>query len=202
MKMKVCGSCKVEKPVNQFYPSRDKYDGYCKPCRRIRDKARNVRYSDPAKKAAQRNSKLKSLYGITSQEYEAMLDLQNGVCAICLSKETRIIRGKIAPLVVDHDHHTGKVRSLLCHSCNVRLSVIEDEQFMLLSRYYLRRHGQSFICDSTPEEINGLIEVLEWKNSFRPGQEETKTPSREYIEAARAAQDWIAENHPPERTLL
>lgn len=38
--------------------------------------------------------------------------------------------------------------------------------------------------------------------TFRPGQEETKTPSREYIDAARAAQDWITENHTPERTLL
>ncbi len=40
------------------------------------------------------------------------------------------------------------------------------------------------------------------RRTFRPGQEESKTPSREYIEAARAVQDWIAENHPPERTLL
>lgn len=39
-------------------------------------------------------------------------------------------------------------------------------------------------------------------NTYRIGQEDTKTPSREYVEAARAAQDWIAENHPPERTLL
>jgi hypothetical protein len=35
-----------------------------------------------------------------------------------------------------------------------------------------------------------------WR-TFRPGQEQTKTPSREYVEAARAAQDWIAANYPP-----
>lgn len=35
-----------------------------------------------------------------------------------------------------------------------------------------------------------------WR-TFRPGQEQSKTPSREYVEAAREAQDWIAANHPP-----
>lgn len=32
-----------------------------------------------------------------------------------------------------------------------------------------------------------------WR-TFRPGQEKSKTPSREYIEAAKAAQDWISEH--------
>lgn len=41
--------------------------------------------------------------------------------------------------------------------------------------------------------------------AFRPGQEETKTPSREYVAAAREVQQWIAANHPPppaEETLI
>lgn len=33
--------------------------------------------------------------------------------------------------------------------------------------------------------------------TFRPGQEITKTPSRDYVAAAQKAQEWIAENHPP-----
>ena len=33
--------------------------------------------------------------------------------------------------------------------------------------------------------------------AYRPGQESTKSPSREYVEAARRAQDWIRANHPP-----
>lgn len=43
-----------------------------------------------------------------------------------------------------------------------------------------------------PEELRLRI----WR-TFRPGQEKTKTPSREYVEAARAAQDWIAANTEP-----
>lgn len=42
-----------------------------------------------------------------------------------------------------------------------------------------------------PKHIQDAI----W-GAFRPGQEISKTPSREYIEAARAAQDWIAANYP------
>lgn len=38
--------------------------------------------------------------------------------------------------------------------------------------------------------------------AYRPGQEETKTPSRRYVEVAREVQDWIAANHPPEAKLL
>lgn len=41
-----------------------------------------------------------------------------------------------------------------------------------------------------------------WK-SFRPGQEDAKTPSREYVEAAKAVQAWIEANHPtPQRPML
>jgi hypothetical protein len=40
-----------------------------------------------------------------------------------------------------------------------------------------------------------------WR-TYRSGQEQTKTPSREYVEAARAVRAWIEENHPPERKLL
>lgn len=48
-----------------------------------------------------------------------------------------------------------------------------------------------------PDHLRRLI----WQ-TYRPGQEQSKTPSRAYVEAAQAVQKWIAENHPPERKLL
>lgn len=33
--------------------------------------------------------------------------------------------------------------------------------------------------------------------TFRPGQENDGRPSRDYLEVARAIQEWIAANHPP-----
>lgn len=76
-----------------------------------------------------------------------MAKIQNNRCAICLSPEKRKMYGEKPRLVVDHNHVTGKVRELLCASCNGRLGSIEDEQFMLLARRYLRRHGQEFVND-------------------------------------------------------
>lgn len=58
---------------------------------------------------------LRRAYGITSEQYDAMLAAQGGVCAICKSEP------KKNRLHVDHDHDTGRVRGLLCVACNSRL---------------------------------------------------------------------------------
>lgn len=46
-----------------------------------------------------------------------------------------------------------------------------------------------------PKQIRDRI----WR-TYRPGQEITATPSRDYVEAAREAQEWIAAQQPA--TLL
>jgi hypothetical protein len=51
-------------------------------------------------------------YGVTEEEYRALLDAQEGRCAIC---RRRPVNRRLA---VDHDHNTGKVRGLLCYTCN------------------------------------------------------------------------------------
>lgn len=51
-------------------------------------------------------------YGITEAQYKEMFDAQDGRCAICGRKPVR------RRLAVDHDHNTGKVRGLLCYTCN------------------------------------------------------------------------------------
>jgi hypothetical protein len=48
-----------------------------------------------------------------------------------------------------------------------------------------------------PDHLRSKI----WR-AFRPGQEISKTPSREYVEVAREVQDWIAEHYPPTGLLL
>ncbi len=58
---------------------------------------------------------LKKTFGISEEEYTQMLLKQNGVCAICGEAEKR------RNLAIDHDHHTGKIRALLCMRCNVKI---------------------------------------------------------------------------------
>lgn len=68
----------------------------------------------------------KTRYGVSLEQYVEMLEDQHGVCAICGHPETKVCNGRIQPLSVDHDHRTGKTRSLLCHQCNIRVGCFES----------------------------------------------------------------------------
>lgn len=121
---KVCLECSIEKPISEFYlnnkPEHSKgrsWNPRCKPC--FLEKQRKE-YNP----VARRNSKLKSAYGITLEDYEQMLFLQNGLCAIC---KTNTPNGKDSVFHVDHNHNTGKVRGLLCHSCNVGIGSLKED---------------------------------------------------------------------------
>lgn len=66
-------------------------------------------------------TRISKQYGINADDYVGMLRLQDGVCAICRSRQKDIRR-----LVVDHDHGTGAVRGLLCSHCNSALGFLRD----------------------------------------------------------------------------
>lgn len=61
------------------------------------------------------------LYGITPEEYQKLVDEQNGVCKICSGTDS----GR--PLSVDHCHKTKRIRGLLCTRCNLGLGYFKDE---------------------------------------------------------------------------
>lgn len=79
-----------------------------------------------------REYRLKTKFGISLEEYNSLLERQHGVCAICgLGESSRDKKGKIRPLMVDHDHKTGKVRGLLCSKCNIGLGQFNDSPTVL-----------------------------------------------------------------------
>jgi hypothetical protein len=69
----------------------------------------------------------KRLYGITEDDFQRMLKEQNYVCKICLQPETATRNGKVKRLSIDHCHTTGKVRGLICHSCNTVIGRYKDD---------------------------------------------------------------------------
>lgn len=87
---------------------------YMKNSEAYRRRERAWRAANPEKyKASVFRTRLRSEYGITPEQYEAMLRRQAGVCAIC-RRPPRVNR-----LSVDHDHGPLKtVRGLACHVCN------------------------------------------------------------------------------------
>jgi hypothetical protein len=81
---------------------------------------------------------------ITRDQYHEMLKTQENKCAICKNPETRRnVRGtEITRLCIDHCHKTGKVRQLLCHSCNTGIGKFKDSVALLQEAIeYLRKHN-------------------------------------------------------------
>jgi hypothetical protein len=71
----------------------------------------------------QREQAMKRKYGITTKDYEVMVEAQNNECAICFAPGEQERNGR---LVIDHCHASGKVRGLLCNKCNLLLGHAND----------------------------------------------------------------------------
>lgn len=83
-----------------------------------------------------KDKELRKKYGISVEDYEALLVHQSGACGVCLD------RPKL--LVVDHDHATGEVRGLLCNTCNIGLGSYRDDP-KRLARAILYLLGDSWV---------------------------------------------------------
>ena len=77
---------------------------------------------------------MRDRYGITVEQYEAMLEQQGGVCAVCGRSDLEFH--------IDHDHSTGVVRGVLCGLCNKGLGQFKDSPDLLeAAAAYLRRQS-------------------------------------------------------------
>lgn len=75
---------------------------------------------------------------------EVLLKLQNGKCGIC--ERTLQATGpgfdRVGRGAIDHDHVTGKIRGILCQSCNIKLGRLEgkfDDDWLLSAMVYLNK---------------------------------------------------------------
>jgi len=90
----------------------------------------------------QKNKDLKKIYGIGIDWFNEQYKLQNGLCMICDQPETAIIRGRKISLAVDHCHDTGKVRCLLCRSCNNAIGMLKhDPNILRKAAEYLEKNS-------------------------------------------------------------
>ena len=126
---KQCSQCGETKPATvQHFGYSKKYKGnlrgQCRVCRRENGKKRDpqkrheefrkIYYKDLSlSRNKGRASHFKKKYGLTVKAYENMFIEQQFKCAIC-----GIHQSDTRKFHVDHNHETGKVRKLLCPSCN------------------------------------------------------------------------------------
>src|SRR5919106_489648 len=106
-----CSRCKNEKPPEDFNLARNFSRGrqyWCRECARdaARERIWEWRQSlDPKVRARyDRSSNLMRLYGLSLDEYDALVADQGSACAICGEPP---VKGRGRRLVVDHDHQTG-----------------------------------------------------------------------------------------------
>jgi len=118
---KVCTSCGIEKEAAAFYLSKDAYlSSKCRPCHN-KESIKWMKANPEKTKETARKVKLKKKYGISVEEYNKMLEEQEGRCFLCEKTHSRRM------LNVDHCHTSGKIRRLLCDRCNMAMGLIKDD---------------------------------------------------------------------------
>lgn len=132
---KLCPDCEQTKPLNEFYPNKRTthgYNVYCIECSYKRhDKWRRANKDQAAENGRRwrknnperfKDHMMKRHHGLPLGSYQKMLAEQNGCCAIC-GTDTPNGQGRFH---LDHCHDTGKIRGLLCHSCNLAIGYFRD----------------------------------------------------------------------------
>jgi hypothetical protein len=126
-----CARCQEVKPLEDFNRHPTKTNGrasYCKLCVSSNSKTWYLTKG--------RERWLRKTYGIGLDEYNALVEKQEGRCAAC----GRLPEGRA--LDVDHDHTYGRVRGLLCMRCNLAIGHLGDDPdaIVALAMYLLRSY--------------------------------------------------------------
>lgn len=126
---KHCSVCAILKPLDGYTfdgRAKDGRQSRCRECTREYHKSYYKKNKEAVKAKStenyhnNRDTYLKRAYNITEEQYQAMVVVQCGTCAVC---------GEIPDkrLSIDHDHNCcpgasscGKcIRGLLCQTCNL-----------------------------------------------------------------------------------
>lgn len=113
-----CFQCRVVKSFDDFYNRGGGEKGKRQPCKDC------------------------SYWNTTTRQYKLTLSQAKKLrsrrtCSICKSKSN---------LVIDHNHVTGKVRAVICHSCNMVLGFCKEDISLLEKiKEYLIKHESPYI---------------------------------------------------------
>lgn len=107
-----CSKCREWKDPSAFSKNKSQKNGLnyaCQSCMKVHTR----KYNLPAK------------YGISVAQYAEKLLAQGGKCACCGVQFNYESKRADRPCV-DHNHKTGEVRDLLCHTCNLTAGALKD----------------------------------------------------------------------------
>jgi hypothetical protein len=132
---RICSVCYETKKLSAFIPHAQCTFGYTRVCTDCGNKKSiENRRQNPI---AYKSNKLVYRYGITNEQFEALLELQKYRCAICEIHQNEL-PNKQKILYIDHDHKTGKVRGLLCPKCNSFIGYLDKDNHLDKALQYLK----------------------------------------------------------------
>lgn len=130
----ICVGCKQSLAIDEFSKANIKYKyPRCRPC------ASKMNHSLASRRQENRFFRK---YGITYETYEKMSKNQGNLCAICNNPQIikHIVRNE--NLCLDHCHKSGKIRGLLCASCNIGIGHFKDNpEYLIAAAEYLKKHS-------------------------------------------------------------
>lgn len=141
-----CSLCGEVKPHDGFYKSQKRPQGLQKHCK-VCSKAIHDRWKEQNPGKIQEhvaNARRRKEFGVEPEQYRAMMEAQDGVCALCGQKNQRKNKdGSHYALTIDHCHSSGAIRGLLCNMCNPLLGYARDDVSILKAAIvYLKKHGR------------------------------------------------------------
>jgi hypothetical protein len=197
---KECQACHVPKPLEEFRKHRSTPDGrthICLEClraqrgpvldltpeeRRERQlaKLRERHATDPEYRERHRAHQIKTAYGLLPEQYRALVDRQNGLCAICRQPPSD---GKA--LHIDHSHETKAIRGLLCFSCNASIGHFgEDPARLRAAAHYLETVEPIVIERDIPQRVRAQCGTMggytHHRSAGEPQCESCKRAKRDY----------------------
>lgn len=145
---RICPCCNISLPLNFFRTNArtKKYPDYCLKCRDRQRKIDTGKIWHTENKDRLAAYYRKKNYGLECEEFEDLVQAQHGKCAICgrLYEPDAAKRASMR-MTVDHGHTTGKVRGLLCGSCNAGLGGFSDNPQLLQNAIaYLVHHQKKY----------------------------------------------------------
>ena len=138
---KKCSVCSEVKPLEEFHNHANhwtKKNKRCKPCQNSNAKAYRKRIGS----SEFRWRGIEKEHGVSIWLFHGMLLEQRSECPICEQALVVTPKKTVKSPVVDHDHKTGKVRGILCGSCNFALGQLKDNPAsMLRAANYIEDHA-------------------------------------------------------------
>jgi hypothetical protein len=89
-----------------------------------------------------RKHSIKTYYGVSWEEYLNIYQKSDGKCSICATPLSVHKEQNKETACVDHCHTTGKIRGILCRTCNRGIGYLRDSPELLkIAAGYLEKHN-------------------------------------------------------------